>query len=84
MMPFRATPRSMLSAIPIAWLIGIANPIDAPASLDAAAVSMPTTRPAVSTSGPPESPGWICASVSISPFRRSLDDVVTSLVALID
>src|SRR5260370_40746922 len=36
-----------------------------------AAVSMPTTRPDVSTRGPPESPGWIGALISMSPLRVS-------------
>ena len=37
----------------------------------AAAVSMPTTCPAEFTSGPPESPGWMGASVWINPVRCS-------------
>ena len=40
-------------------------------SLRATAVSMPTTWPAASTSGPPELPDEIAASVWISPSRTS-------------
>ncbi len=36
-----------------------------------AAVSMPTTSPLVLTRGPPESPGWMPALVSISPLSCS-------------
>ena len=38
---------------------------------DDAAVSMPTTRPRLLTSGPPESPGSTPAFVSISPVSCS-------------
>lgn len=48
-----------------AWLIGIAYPSAKPdASGASAAVSIPMTWPFRFTSGPPESPGTICASVS--------------------
>lgn len=60
--------------------IGIANPAIC-AEPDEAAVSMPTTSPSASTSGPPESPETIAASVwirsvSVSPAAVPSDCVV--------
>ena len=55
-------------------MIGIAYaslPPDSSAKPAAAAVSMPMTSPFESTSGPPESPGWMPAFVSSSPVSRS-------------
>src|SRR4051795_12698018 len=59
----------------LAWSIGIAKPtpmlplwVPAPPEdpSDAIAVLMPTTRPLLSTSAPPEFPGLIAASVWIA------------------
>ena len=49
--------------IGLAMLIGIENPM--PVLSRAIAVLMPTTLPAASSSGPPELPGLIAASVWI-------------------
>ena len=54
--------------------IGIANPI--PLLLLAIAVLMPTTLPSASSSGPPELPGLIAASVWIRLVSDSLPSVV--------
>ena len=58
-----ASPLSAWSMIGRAMSIGIANPM--PLESVATAVLMPTTAPLASTSGPPELPGLIAASVWI-------------------
>ena len=58
----RATrPFSSCGAIALSMLIGIANPIPWPAGFTAALIA--TTAPRASSSGPPEFPGLIAASV---------------------
>ncbi len=52
-----------------ALLIGIAKPAAWPLVL--AAVSMPMTSSAELNSGPPESPDWIGASVTMTPLSFS-------------
>ncbi len=70
-------PDMISSAICRAELMGIAKPsVEADWSpkrvlLCDPAVSMPMTLPALSTRGPPESPGTMLASVSIIPLRFS-------------
>ena len=58
-----ASPLTAWAMIGLAMSIGIANPM--PAESVATAVLMPTTAPVASTSGPPELPGLIAASVWI-------------------
>ena len=73
-----ASPASIWLAMESASLIGIAKASVAVVcavsfgELDEdAAVSMPITCPAVLTSGPPESPGWIGALSLMSPLSCS-------------
>ena len=72
-----ALPATIRPAIRRAFAIGIAYASDAETSLNRnrpfadAAVTMPTTRPLESRSGPPESPACTAASVSISPLSVS-------------
>ena len=47
------------------------------------AVFIPTTRPWLSTSGPPESPGWMSASVWSRPDKRSLVPPNSSLAVIV-
>src|ERR1700686_52212 len=62
-------PEVIWCAMVIAELMGIANPTLDPGftrrTRPPPAVFMPTTLPELSTSGPPESPGWICALKAI-------------------
>ena len=68
-------PDSICFASASAWLIGIANASVAPTVWKEkptdAAVFMPMTRLEPSSSGPPESPGWSAAFVSIRPSSCS-------------
>ena len=67
-------PASICLATAIAPLIGMANPLPAPFwnwNPADPAVSIPITWPLSFTSGPPESPGWMSALVSMRPVRFS-------------
>ena len=82
-----ALPSRMSWAICIAWLMGTAYPSVSvsPLRLGATdpAVMMPMTVPSASMSEPPESPGWMSASVSMRPLSRS-DVPLDELVAVMD
>ena len=49
---------------------------------DEAAVSIPTTLPALLTRGPPESPGWTLAFTSMSPVSCSELPPLSSLAVM--
>ena len=71
--------------MPRAVSIGIAKPTVGPPVLSVRslpAVIIPTTWPSVSTSAPPESPGWMFASVWIIPV--SCSEVPLGFEAVID
>ena len=80
-------PELISLAMDSAVLIGMAKPVVAvesgPNPEAFAAVSMPTTAPSPFTSGPPESPSWMGASVSIMPCNCSVVPAPLSL-ALMD
>jgi hypothetical protein len=69
--------------IATASLIGIASPPPFGAARDPVmpAVSTPMTSPPASTSGPPESPGWISTATWINPARCSTLPVMSSLTS---
>ena len=67
-------PATACAMIGRAMSIGIAKPM--PLESAAMAVLMPTTLPPASSSGPPELPGLIAASVWIRLFRLWLPSVV--------
>ena len=80
-----ATAIAALMGIEYAWVAGVAElPNEYPPPLELAAVSMPTTLPVSVTSGPPESPGWMGAFVSMSPESFSEPERFSSLCAVID
>ncbi len=60
--------------------MGTANPT--PCASLALAVTIPTTRPEVSSSGPPLFPGLIAASVWIMPDRWRTDRVEASATSM--
>src|SRR5579884_2190255 len=84
-------PDSIWLAMETALLIGMAKlevaELDDPNPerrlLEEAAVSIPMTWPFVLTKGPPESPGWIGALVSIMPFRVSALEPSSSLAVML-
>jgi hypothetical protein len=82
-----AWPLVICRAIVVALLTGIANPVVAdcwskPPLAVLAAVSMPITAPEPLTSGPPESPSWIGASVCSIPVRFSVVPAPLSLAVM--
>src|ERR1700722_20414991 len=82
-----ALPELIWLAMDSAVLIGIAKPVvvveSGPYPEEFAAVSMPITAPSPLTSGPPESPCWMGAFVSIMPCSCSVVPAPLSL-ALMD
>src|SRR6478752_5596844 len=73
---------AILSAVPIgiayACSAAVCNGLDEPA-----AVSMPTTWLLALKSGPPESPAWTFASVSMRPFDCSAFEPLSSVAVIV-